>query len=404
MPSRAPLRAGLAACALSLSPWSAAHAQRAQELVDLIVREGPRAVAIRAETEVVSREQAARRAWPNPAVAYSREGAGFTEFFQVEQSLPLFGIRGALSRAGVAAVQAAEAERDARLWGLRAEAVTAVARLLAAQARVRVDEVETARVGTLIEMLRIREREGEGSRFDRVRAEHELAEARREAADARVAVVEARAELAGLLPPDAILPELTEAVVVSPAVSDDAALVTQAISARAELRALRFAADRARGEMSVARGLRGPQPTVTGGSSAPTTTANASGVVFSASPCRSRCSTPAGAKAPGGMRKPAESTRSALAIEQRIRADVAGAAAVLKARQELLAPTSAADSADDLVDMADVAYREGDINIVALLDALRAAALFKTRDIDVQLDVRLAQVALERAVGGVLWP
>ena len=69
MPSRAPLRVGLAACALSLTPWSAAHAQRAQELVDLIVREGPRAVAIRAETEVVSREQAARRAWPNPAVA-----------------------------------------------------------------------------------------------------------------------------------------------------------------------------------------------------------------------------------------------------------------------------------------------------------------------------------------------
>ena len=54
--------------------------------------------------------------------------------------------------------------------------------------------------------------------------------------------------------------------------------------------------------------------------------------------------------------------------------------------------------------MADVAYREGDINIVALLDALRAAARSRTRDIDVQLEARLAQVALERAVGGVLWP
>ena len=108
-----------------------------------------------------------------------------------------------------------------------------------------------------------------------------------------------------------------------------------------------------------------------------------------------------------GARWDAEARRidaERLAIEQRIRADVAGAAAVLKARQELLAPTSAANSADDLVDMADVAYREGDINIVALLDALRAAARSKTRDIDVQLDVRLAQVALERAVGGVLWP
>ena len=92
------------------------------------------------------------------------------------------------------------------------------------------------------------------------------------------------------------------------------------------------------------------------------------------------------------------------AIEQRIHADVTGAAAVLKARQELLASTSAAHSADDLVEMADIAYREGDIGIVALLDALRAAARSRTRDIDMQLEARLAQVALERAVGGVLWP
>ena len=58
-----------------------------------------------------------------PAVMYSREGAGFTEFLQVEQSLPVFGTRAALSRAGVAATAAAEAERDARLWMLRADAV-----------------------------------------------------------------------------------------------------------------------------------------------------------------------------------------------------------------------------------------------------------------------------------------
>jgi outer membrane protein TolC len=92
------------------------------------------------------------------------------------------------------------------------------------------------------------------------------------------------------------------------------------------------------------------------------------------------------------------------AIEQRIRAEVAGAAAVLKARQALLAPTASQDPADDLVTMADVAYHEGEITIVALLDALRAAARSRTRDIDVQLEARLAQVALERAVGGVLWP
>jgi outer membrane protein, heavy metal efflux system len=404
MPSRAPLRAGFAACALSLTPWSAAHAQRAQEVVDLIVREGPRAVAIRAETEVVSHEQAARRTWPNPTVAYSREGAGFTEFFQVEQSLPLFGIRGALSRAGVAAVQAAEAERDARLWGLRAEAVSAVARLLAAQARVAVSDSETARVATLIGILRTREREGEGARFDRVRAEHELAEARRDAVSARVAVAEARAELSGLLPAGASLPELSERLVESRVLSDEPALVTQATTARAELRALRFAADRARGEMAVARSLRGPQPTVTGGiKRADDSGERQRGGLFGLSVAIPLFDT--GRRE--GARWDAEARRidaERLAIEQRIRAEVTAAAAVLRARQELLASNALPSSADDLVEMAEVAYREGDITIVALLDALRAAARSRTRDIDVQLEARLAQVALERAVGGVLWP
>ena len=56
------------------------------------------------------------------------------------------------------------------------------------------------------------------------------------------------------------------------------------------------------------------------------------------------------------------------------------------------------------VTMADVAYREGDIGIVTLLDALRTSARSQSRDIDMQLEARLAQVALERALGGVLWP
>jgi cobalt-zinc-cadmium efflux system outer membrane protein len=403
MPSRAPLRAGLAACALSLTPWSAAHAQRAQDLVDLIVREGPRAVAIRAETEVVSREQAARRAWPNPAVAYSREGAGFSEFFQVEQLLPLVGIRGALARAGVAAVQAAAAERDARLWNLRADAAAAVARLLAAQAKLAVSDSEAARVATLIDLLRIREREGEGSRFDRVRAEHELADARRDAASARVGVAEARAELSGLLPAGVPLPVLAERLVEPRMLVDEPALVTRATGARAELRALGLAAGRARSEMAVARGLRGPQPTVTGGIKRSDDGGERQrGGLFGLSVSIPLLDT--GRRE--GARWHAEARRieaERAALEQRIRAEVIGAAAVLKARQELLAP-SGADSAADLVAMADVAYREGDIGIVALLDALRAAARSKVRDVDVQLEARLAQVALERAVGGVLWP
>ena len=104
-----------------------------QQLVELILRDSAHARAIRASVEVTSREQLARTVFPNPAVAYTREGAGFTEFLQVEQFFPVFGSRGALLRAGAAASAAAEAERDGRLWQLRADAQTLVARLLAEQ-------------------------------------------------------------------------------------------------------------------------------------------------------------------------------------------------------------------------------------------------------------------------------
>ena len=150
--------------------------------------------------------------------------------------------------------------------------------------------------------------------------------------------------------------------------------------------------------------MRGPQPTLTGGvKRADDNGERQRGGLFGVSVSIPLFDT--GGRE--GARWDAEARRieaERLAIEQRIRAEIAGAAAVLRVRQELLPPTSPPSSADDLVEMADVAYREGDIDIVALLDALRAAARSRIRDIDVRLEVRLAQVALERAVGGELWP
>ena len=110
-----------------------------REVVELIVRDGPQARAIRAE--IGGHPARAARA---PRVSESRGDVqpggrrASPSSLQVEQSLPLFGARAALSRAGVAATAAAEAERDARLWVLRAEAAAAVARLVAEQARLEV--------------------------------------------------------------------------------------------------------------------------------------------------------------------------------------------------------------------------------------------------------------------------
>ena len=51
-----------------------------------------------------------------------------------------------------------------------------------------------------------------------------------------------------------------------------------------------------------------------------------------------------------------------------------------------------------------VAYREGEVGILELLDAARTASRARVRTIDMRLEARLAQIALERAVGDILWP
>ena len=205
MPTRAQVCTWIATVGLLAPSVAAGQGRTEREIVELIVRDGPQARAIRAESEVTRREQGARLSYPNPSVTYSREGAGFTEFFQAEQSLSLFGARDALSRAGVAATAVAEAERDLRLWLLRSDAAAAVARVVAEQERLESVRAHMREVERLIEILRTREREGEGSRFDRLRAEQELRDTNQVVTSAAVALAEARAAVSGMLPQNASL-------------------------------------------------------------------------------------------------------------------------------------------------------------------------------------------------------
>ena len=77
MPTRAQVCTWIAGFGLVVVPSLALAQDRTErEVVELIVRDGPQARAIRAESEVTRREQLARLAYPNPAVTYSREERG----------------------------------------------------------------------------------------------------------------------------------------------------------------------------------------------------------------------------------------------------------------------------------------------------------------------------------------
>jgi outer membrane protein, heavy metal efflux system len=403
MPIRSQVCAWIAGFGLVVPALVAAQDRTEREIVELIVREGPQATAIRAETEVVRREQLARLAYPNPGVTYSREGAGFTEFLQAEQSLPIFGVRRSLSRAGVAATAAADAERDLRLWLLRSDASAAVARLAAEQARLQSAEAHIGDVERLLEILRTREREGEGSRFDRLRAEQELQDTRQLMTAAAVGVAEARATLAGMLPRDVSVARIAGALDPKPLPVSADTLPTRATSTRAELRALDQAAQRASFEAEAAGRAKLPSPTLFGGlKRADDLARRESGGVFGVS-----VSLPlfdaGGREAARWDAERARVEAERFSVESRIRSEIAGAVEALSMLQAALSQEPQ-EAGRELAEIAEVAYREGEVGILELLDAIRTASRARLRHIDMRLDARLAQIALERAVGDILWP
>ena len=403
MPTRAQVCTWIAAAALLMPSNVDGQDRTEREVVELIVRDGPQARAIRAEAEVTRREHLARLAYPNPSVTYSREGAGFTEFLQAEQPLPIFGTRGALSRAAVAATAAADAERDVRLWLLRSDAAAAVARLVAARGRVESARAQVDEIERLIEILRTREREGEGSRFDRLRGEQELRESHQLASSAAVELTEARALLTGMLPSDLSLTTITAAPAARQSPPPLEALLARATSARAEVRALQQSSERAMREAEAARTARRPSPNVFGGiKRADGEAGRETGGVFGLSVALPLFDT-GGREAARWDAERARAEAERVSIERRIRSEVLGASEVLAVRQAALAQEQPG-AADELVQIAEVAYREGEVGILELLDAVRTASRARVRSTDLRLDARLAQIALERAVGETLWP
>ena len=403
MSTRSRVCAWIAAVGLLLPSATRGQDRSEREVVELIVRDGPQARAIRAESEVIHREQLARLAYPNPSFTYSREGAGFTEFFQAEQLLPLFGTRDALSRAGVAARAAADAERDVLLWALRSEAASAVARVAAEQTRLQLARSHADQVDRLIEILRAREKEGEGSRFDRLRAEQELREANQAITSAAAVLAGARAFLSGMLPPDVAVTSIAGAQTASSAAPGLDALIARAATTRAELRVVQQQGQRAAFEATAARRVRLPAPSLFAGiKRADEVAGRETGGVFGVSLSVPLFDT-GGREAARWEAERARADAERAAIEHRVRGEIAGASEVLSLRQAAVAQEQQG-AADELAQIAAVAYREGEVGILELLDAVRTASRARMRSIELRLDARLAQIALERAVGESLWP
>ena len=146
------------------------------------------------------------RSWSkldNPALIYNQEDAAGTrdEFFLVQQSLPLNGRLGLLRKASRAAVGSAESEASYARILLRSDFRAAFFELLASQERLALLESGARPLREIARALGEREKEGEGSTFDKLRAERELAEAEASLETARIRLAEAQARLGSFLAP-----------------------------------------------------------------------------------------------------------------------------------------------------------------------------------------------------------
>ena len=374
-----------------------------KDAVSLLLTRSPSAMETRAGTAVVEAQTRSWHRWPNPQVGYDHEGAGLTQVSRVQQTIPLNGRLGLLRQAGTAAVKVSETQADHTLWNLCSDMRQVFFELLFAQQRQQVLQESMAELQDVGRILRDRERLGEGSLFDRLRAEREQADLQAELASGRAITAQARARLAsffdGNIDPVSIrargefgfakeLPPLSE-------------LLPHATENRQDYQAEKRLQERFQWEERAAIRLRIPDPVFFVGikrAEEPRGIAYGPHVGFSVSiPVFDR-----GQDRVAELE--AELRRSGYreeVLDQQIHSEVSGAYEVLQIRWQAEEEyRGQLEEQGPLLDrIAEVAYQEGEIGILELLDAYRVRRQAVLRVLELTAARKQGEISLERVIG-----
>lgn len=372
--------------------------------------EHPQLEALRATVEELAASVRQPSLPANPTVTFTREDAGLgsDDFLLVSQELPLGGRRRLLGEAARQAVSAAEGQAaDARL-AFESRLRLAFADLLLAQAREEALETGVTELRRVVAVLEVREREGEGSRFDRLRAEREVADAEADREAASIRRWTARAHVASFFAPGTPAGDLAADGDLSgdaPLAAVDA-LVERALAHRADYRALAASESRWATERRAAERLRVPVAAVTGGlKRAGLPTARESGYSVGATvsvPLFDRGQAQVARAEAARARASAERRTLRTHIEREVRV-AHGAASRYRDLAERYR-TGSVEPAAQLVAIAEAAYEEGEYGILELLDAHRVALGARLRFLELAAAARRAAIELDRAVGGEATP
>jgi len=371
-------------------------------VLDLFERQSPLHREARASVASAVEEMRGRTLWANPAFQYSREAAGFTEFYQVEQPLPISGRVAYYRRALAPVKEAAEAQTEARFWEARASLRQAFYRLFASQQQAETIEASLCDLAEIHRILSERERQGEGSRYDRLRAERELRELRTDLTMAGARTHQERAVLLSYLPRDAALQRVEGDLGPRHLLFTREEALQQALRRRAELRVESARLAQVDLERQAAERLRYPEPVFSAGLKRADLALNRldHGVVFGLTlplPLFNKGRTEVARLS--AERERTQARRELLA--QHVQATVGGAWDLYSTRLEALPAfeKQTSEITDDLLRTARVGYQEGELGILELLDAYRVQRQTRLRRLEIQAAVKEAEIELSRVVG-----
>ena len=392
------------ACVFLLLAEANAQVMTERDAVSAFLSGSPQAGELRAGVDAVEAETRGWSLWPNPDAGYSREGASVNQLWQLEQRLPVNGRLGLLRQAGAAAVASVRSDSGFQRWQAVSAVRAAFYDVVASQEREKVIRSNLDRLTEITRILAEREKQGEGSTYDRLRAERERAEIDTELISSRVATAQARSRLAALLTPKTEPSGLVASGEFGgnsalPPVSD---LFRRALEVRGDYRARAEEIEQYQFSRRAAERLRVPEPSVVAGFNraqvSPGSSASGSYIALSVPlPLFNDGKTEVARFRAEAAR--VEARRQAL--EQRIFAELSGAHSALELRRAAAAEYRRGldTQGQRLEQIAQTAYEEGELDILALLDAWRVSLQSRLRLLDLDAASKQAEIELERAAG-----
>lgn len=372
--------------------------------------EHPQVRALRFTVRELEADARERSLLANPMVTYTREDAGLTvdDFVLVTQELPVRGRSRLLAEAAGQAVTVAEARAANDLLVFETRLRLAFTDLLLAQERMETLERGVSELSRLVDVLRVREEEGESSRFDRVRAEGEVAEIETDFATVVIDRLTAQARLASFFAPGTEPAGLTAVgqLATNKTIPTLDSLLTQALARRPDYRALTLSEKQWAIERRAAARLRLPAVAVTAGlkrTGGPK--ARASGYVVTATvgvPLLNRGQEQVARAEAARGRTDAERQALGTRIESDVRVERATASQYRELADSYR--TGSVDRAAELTEIATAAYEEGEYGILEVLDAHRVRLRSELRLLELSGAARRAMIELERAIGGQTTP